>query len=305
MSIDTKPRPRTIGQVVADMRRTYPDVSVSSLRYLEREGLIDPIRTPGGHRLFRSSDIDRVRQIKEWQSQRMSLADIRDLLAKSDALASPTRLAQEFLAHALQGDLAAATRSILTADELGVPIGKLFAEVLTPTLYEVGERWSAGTLSVGQEHEISELARDLIAELTLRHARSDSDQPIILAASVAGERHDLGLRMMAGLLRMRGLDVHVLGADVASRFLVESVELRRPALVLLSATLPSRLDQVRATINELRARDVRTRVIAGGQGCYAYPETLRALGADVPIADCLEDLIDQIVALTDAGTSPV
>ncbi len=57
----------SIGQVVTHLQAEYPDVSHSSLRFLEREGLVTPHRTPGGHRLFTKQDVDRVRQIKRWR----------------------------------------------------------------------------------------------------------------------------------------------------------------------------------------------------------------------------------------------
>ena len=74
-----------IGQVVARLQAEYPDVSHSSLRFLEREGLVTPHRTPGGHRLFTPQDVDRVRAIKRWQEQRLSLGEIRDRLMTREA----------------------------------------------------------------------------------------------------------------------------------------------------------------------------------------------------------------------------
>src|SRR5687767_5899676 len=75
----------SIGQVVTHLQAEYPDVSHSSLRFLEREGLVTPHRTPGGHRLFTKQDVDRVRQIKRWQEQRLSLAEIRQRLTMREA----------------------------------------------------------------------------------------------------------------------------------------------------------------------------------------------------------------------------
>lgn len=288
-----------MGEAVAELRRTYPDMSPSALRFFEREGLIDPLRSPGGHRLFRPSDIERVRQIKIWQARRMSLAEIRARLDAADRLVAPAQLSRAFFEQATRGDLAAAARSVLTADELGVPIGRIFAEVLTPALQEVGERWAHGSLIVGQEHEISEATRDLVAELTLRHASSDPARPAIVAACVAGEHHDLGLRMITGLLRARGLGVHLLGADIAPRYLVEAVQLRRPALVLLSASLPARLEQLEAAIHAMRNQGIHTSVAAGGQACHTHRDAVRAMGAEVPTADDLESLADRIVALVE------
>lgn len=300
MTHNARPKPRSIGQAVAELRRTYPDVSPSSLRFLEREGLIHPLRTAGGHRLFRAVDIARVRQIKEWQERRFSLAEIRQRFETVDGLSAPA-LGKRFLRHATQGERSEAARVVLTADTLGFPLEQSFGDVLSPALTEVGERWAAGTLHVGQEHEISALATDLVAELSFRHARSTPGRPGVVAACVAGERHDIGLRMIAGLLRARGLRLHVLGADVTPPILIELVQLRQPAIVLLSATLPAHVEALVETIEVLRATDPGQRVVAGGQACRGAAATVCAAGAELPEANNLNDLIDQIVALAGPG----
>ena len=300
MSCDERTRLFSIGEVVAELRRSYPDVSHSSLRFLEREGLVAAARTPGGHRLYSSDELDRIRQIKSWQAQRLSLDEIRQRLARLDQLEAPTALAGQFLARALGGDLAGAHRTVLLADDLGLPLATLFGEVLQPALEEVGRRWERGRLLVAQEKEISELARDLIAELSLRHAHPNPREPAVVAACVEGERHELGLRMVCGLLRARGYVVHLLGADVASRFLLEAVQLHAPAAVLLSAKLESRLPAVEAAIEELTVSlgaKHRPQVIVGGRVAVAQPDRLRDLGA-VPLAsDRPDKALEAVVAL--------
>ena len=289
-----------IGRVVAELRRAYPDVSHSSLRFLEREGLVVPHRTPGGHRLYAQHDLDRIRQIKAWQAQRLSLQEIRHRLAALRDLGAPGAVADRFLAAALAGDLARAARVVRDADELGMPLERLFGDVLRPSLYAVGEGWARGEVPVGQEKEVSELARDLIAELARRHADPDPCGPTVVAAAVAGERHDLGLRMVAGLLRERGWRVHFLGADVEPRFLLEAVRLRRPAVVLLSATTEARLPTVAEAVAALRADGTAGAVpvvVGGGQAVAAHAEALRAWGA-VPAS---EDGLDAVLAALPVG----
>ena len=289
-----------IGRVVAELRRAYPDVSHSSLRFLEREGLVVPHRTPGGHRLYAQHDLDRIRQIKAWQAQRLSLQEIRHRLAALRDLGAPGAVADRFLAAALAGDLARAARVVRDADELGMPLERLFGDVLRPALYAVGERWARGEVPVGQEKEVSELARDLIAELARRHADPDPRGPTVVAATVAGEHHDLGLRMVAGLLRERGWRVHFLGADVDPRFLLEAVRLRRPAVVLLSATTEARLPTVAEAVAALRADGTGGAVpvvVGGGQAVAAHAEALRAWGA-VPASD---DGLDAVLAALPVG----
>lgn len=73
----------TIGQIVEQLQSEFPDLSPSSLRFLEKEGLLAPQRTPGGHRLYSDEDLNRIRLIKRLQSQRYyPLEIIRHMLVK-------------------------------------------------------------------------------------------------------------------------------------------------------------------------------------------------------------------------------
>jgi methanogenic corrinoid protein MtbC1 len=274
-----------IGAVVAAMHDDYPDVTHSSLRFLEREGLITATRTAGGHRLFAPADVERIRQIKTWQAQRLTLDEIRQRLVELDRLPAPGALVESFLRQALGGDLAAAYQTIIAADDVGMPLTRLFGEVLQPALTELGRRWEHGELLVAQEKEVSELARDLIADLALRHARTSADGPALVAACVEGERHELGLRMVCGLFRAEGWAAHYLGADVAPRFVLEAAQLHRPAVILLSAKLASNLPAVKDTIDVLTAGlspEHLPPIVVGGQIAVERPEELRAWRA-IPV----------------------
>jgi methanogenic corrinoid protein MtbC1 len=283
---EREPEPElvSIGAVVEHLQHDYPDISHSSLRFLEREGLITPTRTPGGHRLFAPADLQRIRQIKEWQAQRLSLDEIRKRLDEQASISDPADLADRFLTHALAGDVPSAQQVVLTASELGLPIESLFAEVLRPALWELGDRWARREVSVAQEKEVSEAARELIAELTLRAAGPpDSVDGGVVAACVAGERHELGLRMVSGLLRARGVAVHFLGADVALDFLVDAVERRRPRAVLLSATGDKHLPALKQAAEALARLDAGQQLLAGGQAIERHPDLVSSWGIE-PLA---------------------
>lgn len=63
------PEPKTlsIGEVINQLREDFPDVSVSKLRFLESQGLIDPHRSDSGYRQFDSRDVARIRFILSQQ----------------------------------------------------------------------------------------------------------------------------------------------------------------------------------------------------------------------------------------------
>ena len=60
-------KPLSIGEVINLLRDDFPDVSVSKIRFLESQGLIDPGRSPSGYRQFDSDDISRLRFILQQQ----------------------------------------------------------------------------------------------------------------------------------------------------------------------------------------------------------------------------------------------
>ena len=74
----------TISQVAEMLSSEFPDLTISSLRFLEREGLVRPERTAGGHRRYTQADVERVRFIKEMQRRFLPLNLIRDMLRKAN-----------------------------------------------------------------------------------------------------------------------------------------------------------------------------------------------------------------------------
>ena len=53
----------SIGEVLAQLRPDFPDVTISKIRFLESEGLVEPTRTPSGYRKFSREDVQRLRYV--------------------------------------------------------------------------------------------------------------------------------------------------------------------------------------------------------------------------------------------------
>jgi DNA-binding transcriptional MerR regulator len=81
-----------IGEVLARLRADFPDVSVSKIRFLESEGLIEPARSPSGYRRFADEDVERLRYILTVQrDQYLPLRVIKERLGQggTDAPGGP------------------------------------------------------------------------------------------------------------------------------------------------------------------------------------------------------------------------
>jgi DNA-binding transcriptional MerR regulator len=79
-----------IGQVLAQLRGDFPDISPSKIRFLEAEGLIRPARAESGYRRFAAADIERLRYILTVQrDEYLPLRVIRQRLDAMDGIAEP------------------------------------------------------------------------------------------------------------------------------------------------------------------------------------------------------------------------
>ncbi len=79
----------SIGEVLALLQDEFPDVTISKIRFLESQGLIDPERTPSGYRKFYEADIDRLRWILVQQRENfLPLKVIKDRLEDPEAVGS-------------------------------------------------------------------------------------------------------------------------------------------------------------------------------------------------------------------------
>jgi len=74
----------SIGEVLTKLRGDFTDITISKIRFLESEGLIEPQRTPSGYRKFTSRDLDRLRYVL--MAQRDQYLPLRVIKENLDAL---------------------------------------------------------------------------------------------------------------------------------------------------------------------------------------------------------------------------
>ncbi len=80
----------SIGAVLAQLRGDFPDVTISKIRFLEAEGLVQPGRTPSGYRQFAAADVERLRFVLAAQRDHyLPLKVIKEQLDAADSGAGP------------------------------------------------------------------------------------------------------------------------------------------------------------------------------------------------------------------------
>ena len=83
----------SIGEVLGKLRPEFADVTISKIRFLESQGLVDPERTPSGYRKFYDADIERLRWILAQQRDHfLPLKVIKKMLDQGVDVADPSQV---------------------------------------------------------------------------------------------------------------------------------------------------------------------------------------------------------------------
>lgn len=229
----------------------------------KRYGVVSPRRGARGARLYSAADVAHLRVLARVVGAGRTIGDVAGLdRAQLEHLAQEAPPEAPARRGGLRGDAEVVFAAVLDRiehfDHAGIARGlgdalialgcRDFVErVATPLLHEVGERWNAGTLSIAQEHLFSGVLRNLVASLI--QARSRPGLPTAVLATPAGERHELGLLLLALLALDAGLDVSYLGADLPAAEIATAA--RRCDAVLVGLSVVSGGNRAQA-VREVR-----------------------------------------------------
>jgi DNA-binding transcriptional MerR regulator len=198
----TGPRQKaqTIGAVCKALTQEFPEISISKIRYLEDQRLLNPRRTPGGYRVYTPSDVQRLRTILRLQRDEfLPLRVIRQELAAGRVDAEPVEPDADAGARAGRDNRPAQRRAAVTVRDPGALYS--LEDVLDETGAEpklVSELEEFGVIKGRQrgptryydetEREIvravTELARYGVAGRNLRVFRSSADREAALLQQI-------------------------------------------------------------------------------------------------------------------------
>jgi methanogenic corrinoid protein MtbC1 len=260
--------------IAALSRRT--GVPADTIRKWEqRYGVLRPERTAGGQRRYSEQDVARVEWLKERLAEGYRIGEAAGLLGTTAPAVA--RTADELRAALCDAVARQDVGSLGRLVEQALALNRLedaLADVLAPVLAAIGERWEAGELSVAQEHLASGVVRAQLERL-LADERGGVRGTAVLACA-PGERHELGLLMLAVLLRADGWQVAYLGPDTPVADAVALAREIQARLLCVSATMTESVQAAAKALAEV-ALPKGLEVVVGGRA--AGRETARTARA--------------------------
>ena len=199
-------------------------------------------------------------------------------------------LAKGFLVAVLEGRRHAAEQLFFDAVDEGAPIQDLHNHVITQVQSELGRMWQTDEIHVAEEHFGSRVIEDVLAILRSRMVCEPDNGQTVLLASVSGNLHDIGPRLVADQFEMRGWRPIFLGANMPIPDLVRGVADFNPRLVALSVGQALNLRSAADTIAALRASEPDLAILVGGSPFAAMDDLWKDVGADACATDAASAL---------------
>jgi methanogenic corrinoid protein MtbC1 len=197
---------------------------------------------------------------------------------------------RRYLEELLRPDARVAWAVIVEALDDGVAPVRIYLEVLTPAMVEIGSLWETARIGVAQEHLATQITQTVLARLApsledAAAAFAGDRRRRAIVSGTPGELHSIGARMVADFLEASGWDVLLLGGDTPAEEIATLSAQRTPDVVALSTSLSFNLLAAGRVFARLRELDDPPLLVAGGRAYEGQPDRALLAGADLFASD--------------------
>ncbi|MGD2081374.1 MAG: MerR family transcriptional regulator [Chromatiales bacterium] len=274
-------------------RGLYPIRTVSSLTgvnpvtlraWERRYALIEPRRTPKGHRLYTPEQIRLIQHVVELLERGVSIGQVKAVLhdeggsgettaSEIDAWAS---MREDLLQAISEFDEGALDRYYNEALSL-YPVDLVIRHLILPVLRALGERWRSAEAGIAEEHFFVVYLRNKLGA-RFHHLAAHGTGAPLLTACLPGEHHVTGLLLFALSAMDAGFRLIMLGADTPLEQLPPVVKRAGCGAIVLSGSAKPARGVLTERLPAL-VRAVEVPVLVGGAVSNAHGESIQSAGA--------------------------
>jgi MerR family transcriptional regulator, light-induced transcriptional regulator len=277
-------------------------LSAEVLRAWERRyGVVEPLRTETGQRLYSDADIERLRLLRKATLSgraiglvaEMETAALASLVREDEAASSsPPDVhagARSAPAERYAGFLEEARTAVRELDGTRLETVMMRAlvaldsetfldDVAVPLLRYLGSGWAEGTLSVAHEHLASGVMRRVLGVL-VGASQGAERAPALVAATPARQVHEFGALLAGAAAGAGGWRVYYLGADLPARDIATAARTSGARAVALSLVFPDDDPEIAEELRRVRGGiGWETDLIVGGAAAAQYSKLIAELG---------------------------
>ena len=246
--------------------------SESSLKRWCDQGLLNTVKTAGGHRRIPVQEalrFARERNIAFAESHLLAMVPTTDRISRR------VENGPERLIEALRGGNETVCNALVFEYfQAGVPVSRVFDEIVAPAFRILGEKWECKELEIYEERSACQIMLRILHELRLKQPAPVSKR-IAVGATCEGDPYTLPIMMAEIVLRSIGWDTRLLGCSIPLGSASKAIQQYQPAIFWFSVSAV--VDQIAfiAEFNQLCevASKTNTAVVVGGRALTAEIRT--------------------------------
>lgn len=191
-------------------------------------------------------------------------------------------LKETFLASLLEGSNRKPVELAMNNVQSAADLTDFYLQVIQSAMYDIGNLWEKGEISVAREHLASAIVTRVMASLYPKFIILEQTKGMAIVTAAPNEYHEIGPRMVADLLEIDGWDISYTGANTPPEDLVDLALVKNPLLIAISVGMPFNLDRTQELIQLIRDQKPLndTKIMIGGQCLKMSSQVREAIGAD-------------------------
>jgi DNA-binding transcriptional MerR regulator len=272
-------------------------VNAVTLRAWERRyGLLQPSRTPSGHRLYSDDDVEQIKAILQMLDEGIAIS------RAARALQSPTtstvgQASEPWVRYQSQMLLGVSEfNEIILEDTYNeamslYPVEIVTRQLLMPLLKQLGERWETEECGIAEEHFFSVFMRNKLGA-RFHHRNRQNTGPKLVLACLPYEHHEFGLLLLSLSLHARGYQLIMLGANMVLEQLPHIVNRTHSDGIILSGSVSFGRDNLHRALQQL-VNDSNVPIFIGGPVTEFYEDAISTAGA-ISLGDDLLNGVKQL-----------
>lgn len=262
--------------------------SESSLKRWCDQGLLNTVKTAGGHRRIPIQEALRFARERNITS---AVPHLLSMVTTTDRKSRRVEHGAERLVEALlNGNEIQSKAIVFEYFQGGVPVSQIFDEIVMPAFRTLGEKWECKELEIYEERSACQIMLQVLHDLRLKQPAPNTNR-IAMGATCEGDPYTLPITMSEIVLRSAGWDTRLIGCSIPFSSATKAIQKHQPAIFLISVSwIVDEIDFI-AEFNRLyeTASKTNTAVVVGGRALTTEIRTRMRYSA---FCDTMQHLAD-------------
>lgn len=188
----------------------------------------------------------------------------------------------EYISCLLRSERHKANALVQELIKMKYSVEEIYLEIFQESQYEIGRLWQANKITIAEEHYCTASTQLIMSQLYPLIFATPKIGQVFVGASVGGELHELGVRMVSDFMELEGWNTYYLGANMPVQSIVETLIKEKADILGLSVTMSFHIKEASDLISAIKANPqcADIKIVVGGYPFIVDDQLWRTIGAD-------------------------